>query len=130
MGMGMRISGTMEDMGISGCLMISVLRSLLRRGGDECLERMRMERKTGMRRGTEEVGGVDDNTKGSMLLATRFKRGWEVDVEIVWRYAIEQRYLVLNHWGLRLVMRELIGIEDGPIALTDTKCLKCRYRTC
>jgi hypothetical protein len=126
MGMGMRISGIMEDMEISGCLMISVLRSLLRRGGDECLERMRMERRTGMRRGIEEVGGVDDNTKGSRLLATRFKTGWKVD-EIVWRYAIEQRDSALSHWGLRLVMRELIGMEDGSVALTDTKCLKCKY---
>jgi hypothetical protein len=130
MGMGMRISGIMEDMEISGCLMISVLRSLLRRGGDECLERMRMERRTGMRRGIEEVGGVDDNTKGTRLLATRSNTGWKVDEEIVWRYAIEQRHSALSHWGLRLVMRELIRMEDGSVALTDTKCLKCKYWQC
>jgi hypothetical protein len=73
MGMGMRISGIMEDMEISGCLMISVLRSLLRRGGDECLERMRMERRTGMRRGIEEVGGVDDNYERDQATCDEFQ---------------------------------------------------------
>lgn len=47
-----RISDIMDDMRISGCLMILALRIRLRRGGGRCLGRRR--KGIGWRRGTKE----------------------------------------------------------------------------
>jgi hypothetical protein len=58
-----RISGTMGDMGTSGCSTTLVLRILSRRGGDACLGRMRVG--IGMRRGTEDFIGETEIMLGS-----------------------------------------------------------------
>jgi hypothetical protein len=50
-------------MGTSGCSMTSVLRILLRRGGDACLGKMRVG--IGMRRGTEGFRGETEIRLGS-----------------------------------------------------------------